>query len=557
MEPYIIIIILISWLLVFLIKGIYDKKKNVTRLQRKLKQQFGALPENNYDAGRYKYIDYYFEHKVHKGDVVDKITWDDLDMEMIFMTMNQTCTGVGEEYLYAMLHEPLMEESLLRNRDRLISQFENNGAFREKIQMILCKLGKMRQHSMYQFVDLLRKADEHKPYLDLCLMTAMIMSIVLSIFVSTSFLPTILIMVAVNMVTYYNYKNRIYFESFGYITNFSKCALELVKTDIHLTSDEMETLKMAAACIEKLGKRSWLFRQGSNIGGTLLDVFMDYVKMIFHIDLILFDITMTSLRKHDKELSSVMDTIGYIDACIAIASYRKMKADYCVPNLDKGKTVYLDAEDIYHPLIENPVVNSIHADRAVLLTGSNASGKSTFLKTVAVNALFAQTICTVLASQWDSSFFRIYSSMALKDNLMENESYFIVEIKSLKRIFNKCSDPVPMLCFIDEVLRGTNTVERIAASSQLLYRISAANTLCFAATHDIELASILESYFDNYHFQEEVRDNQVTFDYRIRKGRAVSRNAIKLLSVIGFDDAIVNAAKASCVRFETEGRWTL
>ena len=103
----------------------------------------------------------------------------------------------------------------------------------------------------------------------------------------------------------------------------------------------------------------------------------------------------------------------------------------------------------------------------MLLTGSNASGKSTFLKSVALNAILAQTIYTVMADSYRAPYFRIYSSMALKDNLMGNESYFIVEIKSLKRIYESADEKVPMLCLIDEVLRGTNTVERIAASSQI------------------------------------------------------------------------------------------
>ena len=120
-------------------------------------------------------------------------------------------------------------------------------------------------------------------------------------------------------------------------------------------------------------------------------------------------------------------------------------------------------------LITKPVKNSIQARKGVLLTGSNASGKSTFLKMVAVQAILAQTVYTCLAKEYEADTFVIASSMSLRDNLESGESYYIVEIKSIKRILDLTSqETYPVLCFVDEVLRGTNTVERIAASSRIL-----------------------------------------------------------------------------------------
>ena len=127
----------------------------------------------------------------------------------------------------------------------------------------------------------------------------------------------------------------------------------------------------------------------------------------------------------------------------------------------------------------------------MLLTGSNASGKSTFLKTVALGAIMAQTINTCPADHYEACFFHICSSMALRDDLDSGESYYIVEIKSLKRILDQAGQ-YPLLCFVDEVLRGTNTVERIAASTQILKSLGRKNLICFAATHDSELKELLK-----------------------------------------------------------------
>ena len=178
------------------------------------------------------------------------------------------------------------------------------------------------------------------------------------------------------------------------------------------------------------------------------------------------------------------------------------------------------------------------------MTGSNASGKSTFLKAVAINALLAQTIHTVCAKKYRSNYFRIYSSMALRDSLLQGESYFIVEIKSLKRIFDGVEEGgVPVLCTIDEVLRGTNTAERIGASTELLKELSKKGALCFAATHDLELTTLLEGELDNYHFEEMVEGTDIAFPYLLTKGGAKGRNAIKLLKAFGFDEELVEKAE--------------
>ena len=112
----------------------------------------------------------------------------------------------------------------------------------------------------------------------------------------------------------------------------------------------------------------------------------------------------------------------------------------------------------WHPLLTHPVKNSIRKTE-VCAAGSNASGKSTFLKMVAVNAVLAQTIHTCTAESYHAPVFRIFSSMALRDSIQNGESYYIVEIRSLKRILDAAqTETAPVLSFVDEVLQGTNTV---------------------------------------------------------------------------------------------------
>ena len=187
--------------------------------------------------------------------------------------------------------------------------------------------------------------------------------------------------------------------------------------------------------------------------------------------------------------------------------------------------------------------------------GPSGCGKSTFLKSVAIATVFAQTMHFVPAKSYKASRFKIYTSMALNDSIHNGESYFIVEIKSLKRILEAGNKGEFIFCCIDEVLRGTNTVERIAASTKILESLVKSNIIAFAATHDIELTQLLENSYTNYHFEEEVKEHDVEFNYLLKNGKAVSRNAIKLLQVMDYDSAIINSAENMVDEFVETGIW--
>ena len=175
---------------------------------------------------------------------------------------------------------------------------------------------------------------------------------------------------------------------------------------------------------------------------------------------------------------------------------------------------------------------------------------------VAINVLFAQTIHMTLARRYLACFFRVYSSMALRDDIVSGESYYLTEIKALKRILDQIdTHTVPVLCLVDEVLRGTNTVERIAASTEILTHLSGKNMLCFAATHDIELTRLLNQDYTNHHFREEIEQNEIVFSYKLYKGEAKSRNAIRLLEMIGFAPEIIQKAQSNAEQFLRTGRW--
>ena len=270
----------------------------------------------------------------------------------------------------------------------------------------------------------------------------------------------------------------------------------------------------------------------------------DLLLTVTLLDLITYEYLKNKLGRCHDDVFTIHEQLGRLDAAISVASYRASLGQYAEPVLrfERGSTNAICAKALFHPLLSDPVPNDCVTERSILITGSNASGKSTYLKTAALSAILAQSICTAPAESYESRAFRIYSSMALRDDLMAGESYYIAETKSLKRILDALKEDSAVLCVVDEVLRGTNTVERISAGAEVLRGFSENGILCFAATHDIELAHMLPPLYTNYHFDEEIKEDDITFPYQLKDGYATTRNAIALLKIMGYPAEITDKA---------------
>ena len=462
-----------------------------------------------------------------------------------------------------MLRTPQFEEKVLLERDRLADFFASNETQRIAIQKIFCKLGFSKKISMSDYAEVITNLEEGSIAVHFFGMLLLFASILVCVLVDPIYgILAIIGSVGFCVISYYKLKAKVemYFICVRQLMKLLDCAKDICKLNIPELSSYNAHLKEMKSKFNNIKRYSFWIDSGIGTDGSIAAILMDYLKMFTHSDLIAFQLVVKRLKNQEKEINEMMDCLGSLEAATAIASFRRFLNDqWCKPELiaTQGKMTGIQAEDLYHPMITEPVVNSLQENRCVLLTGSNASGKSTFLKTVAINAILAQTIYTCTAKNYRADFFRVYSSMALRDDLNNSESYYIVEIKSLKRIMDKATDgnPVPVLCFVDEVLRGTNTIERISASSQILSELARFNVMCIAATHDIELTDILQRQYANYHFQEEVVDEDVLFNYRLYEGKATSRNAIQLLKIMGYDAQVTAKADAMAQKFMNQGEW--
>lgn len=535
-----------------------ENNKRKKKFLEKIKKSWGAVPTREYSWDELEQISAYHKAQSKNSFVIDEITWNDLDMDRIFMLMNQTVSSAGEDYLYAMLHRPEFSEERLKERERLFCFFEKEEKTRIRCQQILTTLRKPRGLSLYQSIHVEKDCQVGSPIREILSCVLFFASLVAFMVVPAYGVFAFLAVSGINIITYLKGKEEInrYLGGFRSVMQLIGCADTLEKAGISELSEYTKRLKDCKKALGSFRKGSFLVVNHDGMETGPEAVMLDYIRMMTHIDLIKFNSMMKAMREHQKEIEEMIEIFGLLDACISIASFRELLPYYCSPKFDSDKKrAVLDVENLYHPLILEPVANSIKTTKAVLVTGSNASGKSTFLKMVAINAILAQTIHTCMATECKMSYFRVMTSMALRDDLESKESYYIVEIKSLKRILDSAKEETPLLCIVDEVLRGTNTIERIAASSEILASLCLPHVLSFAATHDIELTYMLEEYYTNYHFEEEVKEDDVKFNYLLKKGRVTTRNAIRLLKMTGYDDSIVEASKNAVVRFEQEGSW--
>lgn len=535
----------------------YEKGKRRKLFLERMMASWGKIPQREYSYDELEHISQFFRKREKEGFYVDDITWNDLDMDRIFALINQSISPIGDEYLYEILRKPVFEEDELKERQRLLEFFSEKEMERHKVQALLAGIRKPGNVSVYEAVSVTKEVEIQGKGFQIVMCGAFFLSLLFFAAMPSPGIFCFLGICILNIITYFMRKQDIdlYLTSFRCVIQLLEAQKNLEKLKIPELASYMEEGKRCRKELRTFQKGSFLVLEQSSTGGGMEGLIMDYIRMLTHIDLIKFSTMMKAMQEHQEEILGLMKIFGYLDAMISIASFRVSLPYYSIPELEMAGKAYLKVENLYHPLLSHPVANSIEAENGILVTGSNASGKSTFLKNIAVNTILAQTIYTATASEYQAPYFKVMTSMALRDDLERGESYFIVEIRSLKRILDETEKEGCLLCIIDEVLRGTNTIERIGASSRILAGLDREHVLPFAATHDIELSYILEDLYENYHFEEEVKEHEVVFNYLLKKGRVTTRNAIRLLEMTGYPENLSEEAKKAVADFEETGIW--
>ncbi len=547
MEYILFFAVIVFIIIAIMLFGIVDERRSEKAFEVRLKNLYGKANDKKHSVN---YISFYSETSVSPDD----ITINDLDLGEIYERVDYTVSRTGEEALARILLDPVTSKDELNKRDSHITYFADNEDDRMRLLVMMRKTSHNLKVPFDDVVDFIASS-EKKSLISSCIADILIVALIIgAIFVnSVLFLPLVLVVVY-QMLMYYSLKAAL--DAYLPVTGVVYALSKINKTYRGFSQGFYEEFKDELSEVEKCCddvkelNRFASFAFNVSDGMDLAGIMMTYINMIFHFDIFkLYSMFRTIADKSDS-IKRLYYLAGFIEVMDSAAYFRASLDTWCKPEFCDDTALTL--KDIYHPLIKGAVRNDLvlsKGQNGVLLTGSNASGKSTFLKAVSVNALLAQSINTVCAGEYKAPFVKIYSSMALRDDIIGGRSYFVVEVESVKRIFDAVNDEYPLLVTIDEVLRGTNTAERIGAAYALLKDLSGKNAIIFAATHDRELTDLLKDDLVNMHFDENPTDSDISFSYILKEGPANTRNAIRMMEKAGFDPAIISEAESITEKF--------
>lgn len=240
--------------------------------------------------------------------------------------------------------------------------------------------------------------------------------------------------------------------------------------------------------------------------------------------------------KYGEKVKDWIEGIGKLESLMSFSVLQNVLGNISFPEItDKNPMVI--ASQIGHPLInkETRVNNNLDLNEKIfIITGSNMSGKTTFLRTIGVNLVLAYNGAPVCARKMECSILDIMTSMRIQDDLAAGISTFYAEILRIKRIIDKSEENGEMIFLIDEIFTGTNSPDRIAGAKNVLANLNKRNVIGAITTHDLELCALdIEERIENYHFEDIYEDDNILFDYKIRSGKSTSTNAKNLMKLAG------------------------
>jgi len=292
-------------------------------------------------------------------------------------------------------------------------------------------------------------------------------------------------------------------------------------------------IKRAAAAFTRLAKLSGVFDLRTSL-------FSFIFNGLFFFELHCAKAYLQWIKQNQPEINTWFDTLGEIELMNSLAGFQYNHPRFIFPKPNQS-TLSIEATGMGHPLMneEKAVVNDItigQHGKLHLITGSNMSGKSTFLRTLGLNLLLAQSGAPVFANTFNFCPVQLLTSFHHIDSLAESTSYFYAELKSLQSIIQEVEKETPSLVLLDEVMRGTNSKDKHDGTASLIKKLRQFPCLTLIATHDTELGILADTYpgdIENFCFESELTEKGLSFDFKKKEGVAQTTNATYLMQQMG------------------------
>lgn len=481
---------------------------------------------------------------------VDGQTWHDLDLYRVFDQLNYTQSSIGAEALYQKMR--LIKFQPEASLQELEDFFDHHPDLRLKVQVVMNQLGK-KNHNMARSIVANPGKQDSKIYLSLYIFLACLP--VFSLF----FLPFFKIqamMVLVASATFNiifssirNWSNKMRLDRVSYLVRIFASAEKLS----HLAIPKQEALKQAVQPFKKTKVISGILQ--SPTGSSDMEIILIYLNFLFLIPQIAQVYIYQQVRIHQKEAQEAINLLGELEVAISLLRHKRDVDLVCHPSFKQE--VGIKGKGVYHPLLTDPVANDVRFEKNMVISGDNASGKSTYLKMVAINCILAQGLGFAYGESLELSYGHVMTSMDVSDDIEVGDSYFITESKTILRMIESLEKSGFHYFFIDELFKGTNTIERIGSGLGIVRWLSRHDCLYMISSHDIELVVASGAVNDNYHFDSRYVDGEIVFDYQIKQEAAVTKNAVNTLKSLHFPSEITQTSQELIRQYEETGKWSL
>ena len=481
---------------------------------------------------------------------VDDQTWYDLALHKVFDQLNYTQSSIGAEALYQKMRLLTFQpDDSLRELEEF---FERQPDLRLRVQVIMNQLGK-KNHNMARSIVANPGNQDSRIYLSLYIFLAClpVLSLFFLPFFKIQAMSVLIASVTFNIIfsSIRNWSNKTRLDQVSYLVRLFASAEKLSR----LALPKQEALKQAVQPFKKTKVISSILQ--SPTGNSEMEIILIYLNFLFLIPQIAQVYIYNQVKSYQKEAQETINLLGEMEVAISLLRHKRDFELICQPHFSKEGGIR--GKSLYHPLIANPVVNDVSFEKNMVISGDNASGKSTYLKMVAINCILAQGLGFAYGESFELPYGHVMTSMDVSDDIEVGDSYFITESKTILRMIENLKKPGFHYFFIDELFKGTNTIERIGAGLGIVRWLSGRNCLYMISSHDIELVVASGAVNDNYHFDSRYVDGKIVFDYHIKQGSAVTKNAVNTLKSLHFPSEITLTAQELIEQYEETGKWSL
>ncbi len=479
----------------------------------------------------------------------------DLDIfgqNSVFQWIDDTTSGLGKRKLYQLLITPLSSKEAIIERQRMLEELGRKRIF---VRRFLAE-GRVGRRKGKDFREVIRWGSEKNPVFSKPMIIIGIKTLpwitltaaAIGFLTDFSTMPFLLLLLlhgvlfalgflkrgrVLGMVKDYQIELNQYIRQLKVFEghHFKNEGLSLLQEALRSGKGRSGTEQLKA--LEKLANRT-LNKQNLLFVPINILTLWDYRCLV-------------DLEKWKKEsgqaLEKWIDTLGEVEALVSLSNIHRDHPNWALPKVAEEPSVY-QGKSVAHPLIAPQAVsNDIHLNPEnpiLLITGSNMSGKSTYLRTAGLNLHFLNIGTKVCAEEMEASLMKIHTCMRISDNIEKNISSFYGEILRIKEIVQDTKKEEPVFFLLDEIFKGTNSTDRHLGAKILIQQLYETGGVGLVSTHDLELTTLAENPkvgVRNYHFQETYHQGAIQFDYKLRPGASKTTNALYLMKMAGVEVA--------------------